>query len=52
MDPLITTIIKQSAVILGGFIAAGFVAALLFGWYKYAQLQHALTLNVAPPAIS
>lgn len=51
MDPFIATIIKQSAVILERFIAAGFLAALLVGWYKYAQLQHALTLNAVPTAM-
>lgn len=48
MDPFVATIVKQSAGIAGGIAAAGLLAALLFGLYKYAQLQHALTLNMVP----
>lgn len=51
MDPFVTTIVKESGVILLGFVAGGLLVAALVGVYKYAQLQHALTLNITPPAV-
>jgi hypothetical protein len=51
MDPFVATIIKQAGAVALGFAAAGIVAALLFGLYRYAQFQHALTLNLVPPSL-
>lgn len=48
MDPFVLTIIKQAAVIGA---AAGLLVALAYGFIQYAKLQHALTLNMAPPQV-
>lgn len=49
MDPFVSTIIKQAAV-LG--LAIGLAVALAYGFIQYAKLQHAMTLNVTPPQLS
>jgi hypothetical protein len=51
MDPFVATILKESALVLAGFTAVGVFAALIYGLFLYSQLQHALTLNVAPPSL-
>jgi hypothetical protein len=51
MDPFVATIVKQAAVLAAGIAAAGLLAALIFGLCKYAQLQHAMTLNIVPPSL-
>lgn len=51
MDPYVATIVKQAGAIALGIAAAGLVLALVYGLYKYAQLQHALTLNMVPPGL-
>ena len=48
MDPFVSTIIKQAAV-LG--IAVGILAALAYGLIQYSRLQYALTLNMVPPQV-
>jgi hypothetical protein len=48
VDPFVATIVKQSALVVAGFAAAGLLVALAYGLYQYSQLQHALTLNMAP----
>ena len=52
MSPYVETIVKQSAVVLGGFAAAGLLVAIVYGLYQYTQLQHALTLNMVPQQLS
>jgi hypothetical protein len=51
MDPFVATIIKQSGVVVAGFLGVGLLVALAFGLYSYLQLQHALTLNSIPAAL-
>lgn len=51
MDPYLSTIVKQSAVIAGTFLVAGLVVAAIYGMVQYSKLQYALTLNMAPPQI-
>jgi hypothetical protein len=52
MDPFVSTIIKQSALIAGGFLLVGLAVAALYGLSQYAKLQHAMTLNMAPGQLS
>jgi hypothetical protein len=52
MDPFVATILKESALIAAGVAAVGVLAALIYGLYQYSQLQHALALNLIPPALS
>jgi hypothetical protein len=52
MDPFVTTIIKKSALIVGGFVLAGLAIALFYGLSQYIRLQHAMTLNMVPPQLS
>jgi len=49
MDPF-ARMIWQRAAILG--LAAGATVALLYGLVQLAQLQHALTLNMAPAGLA
>jgi hypothetical protein len=49
MDPYVRMICQRAAV-LG--LAIGALAALLYGLVQYAQLRHALTLNMAPPGLT
>ena len=51
MDPFVATILKQSGVILGAFMAAGLLVAFAYGLYQYSRLQHALTPNMVPPGL-
>lgn len=51
MDPFVATIVKQSALIAGGFLAAGLLVAVIYGLSQYGELQYAMTLNMAPPQI-
>jgi hypothetical protein len=51
MDPFVATILKESALVLAGFAAVGVFAALIYGLFRYSQLQDALTLNVTPPSL-
>jgi hypothetical protein len=52
MDPFVATIVKQSALIAGGFLATGLLVAVVYGLFRYAQLQHAMTLNIVPSQLS
>lgn len=52
MKPYVATILKQGGMIVVGAVAVGLVMAGLFVWYQYTQLQHAMTLNMAPPELS
>ncbi len=45
MNPFVATIVRQS-VALG--LAVGLLVALGYGLLAYANLQHAMTLNIAP----
>lgn len=48
VDPFVSTIIKQ------GLVAGAIVGLLVAGVYifvQYSKLQHALTLNMAPPQL-
>jgi hypothetical protein len=49
MDPFVSTIIKQAAV-LG--LAAGVLVALVYGLSQYSKLQYALTLTITPPQVA
>ncbi len=37
MDPFVATILKQSGVILGAFLAAGLLVAFAYSLYQYSQ---------------
>jgi len=52
MDPFVSTIVKRSAVIGGGFALAGLVVALAYGMIQYSNLQHAMKLNMLPSQLS
>lgn len=52
MDPFVATICKQATAIAGAFVLAGVIAALIYGFWQYGKLQHALSLNMLPPALS
>jgi hypothetical protein len=51
MDPFVSTIAKQSAVIAGAFLIAGLVVAAAYGIVQYSKLQYALMLNMAPSQV-
>ncbi len=51
MDPFFATILKQSGVILGAFLAAGLLVAFAYSLYQYSRLQHARTLNMVPSGL-
>ena len=51
MDPFIMTIVKKSAVLAGGIAATGLLIAFAYGLFQYVQLQHAMTLRMAPPQL-
>jgi hypothetical protein len=51
MDPCVATIIKQSALIAGGFLLAGLLVAAIYGLTQYSRLQYAMTLNLLPPQL-
>jgi hypothetical protein len=51
MDPFVSDILKRSAVIAGGIAAIGLLLALAYGLLQYSQLQHAMTLRMAPPQL-
>lgn len=51
MDPYVATILKKSAVVVLGAAAAGVLIACAYGLFQYTQLQHAMTLNMAPPQL-
>lgn len=51
MDPFVATIVKQSALIVSGFLLVGLAVALFYGLSQYTKLQHAMTLNMAPPQL-
>jgi len=48
MNPFTATIVKQSLLI---GLGAGALAFAVYFMIKMAALQHALTLNMAPPAL-
>jgi hypothetical protein len=52
MDPYVATLLKQCAVIAGGFLAVGLLAALAYGLYQYSELRYAMALNLVPPQLS
>jgi hypothetical protein len=52
MDPYVSTIVKKSALIAGGFALAGVTFALFYGLMQYLNLQHAMTLNMMPSQLS
>lgn len=52
MDPFVATIVKKSALILGGFALVGLAVAVLYGLTQYQSLQHTMTLTMVPPQIS
>ena len=52
MDPFVATIVKKSALIVGGFALAGLAVALIYGLAQYSSLQHAMTLNMVPGQLS
>jgi hypothetical protein len=52
MDPFVATIAKKSALIIGGFVLAGMVVALIYGMTQYSSYQYAMTLNMVPPPLS
>ncbi len=51
MDPFVATIVKKSALIIGGFALAGLGVALIYGMLQYSNLQHAMTLKMTPPQL-
>lgn len=48
MDPFVTTIVKKSALIAGGFLMAGIMVALIYGMAQYSNLQYTMTLKMVP----
>ena len=52
IDPFVATIVKESALIVGGFALAGLLVALFYGLVQYSSLQHTKTLNMLPPQLS
>jgi hypothetical protein len=52
MDPFVKTILKQAGVIAAGSLVIGIIAAAVFAYYRYSQLQHSLTLNMTPAPLS
>lgn len=52
MDPFVATIVRKSAVIVGGFALAGLMVAAIYGMIQYSNLQHAMKLNMLPSQLS
>jgi hypothetical protein len=51
MDPYVATILKECAVIVGGFLTAGLLVAFIYGTVQHSKLQYAMTLNIVPPQL-
>lgn len=48
VDPFMSTIVRQAAVIFGGIALIGLALAIAFGMYQLGKLQSAMELNMLP----